>query len=84
MTLEIFKKCWCNIKCFSSTTIDAIKYNVPVINFNKFINWDKDLLKTKKVGPNAKLGAIKGGIEPRNIDELIGLLKKNKKYLLVM
>ena len=70
------------LNVFSSTAIDAIKYNVPVINFNKFVNWDKDLLKTKKVGPNAKLGAIKIGIEPRNLDELIGLLKKNKKYLL--
>ena len=73
------------LNVYSSTAVDAIKHNVPVINLSKFVNWDKELLKTKKVGPNATFasaGAIKIGIEPRNINELTSLLKKNKKYLL--
>ena len=70
------------LNVYSSISVDAIKYNVPVISLNKFVNWDKAILKTKKVGPNATMGAARIGIEPRNINEVVSLLKKDKKYLL--
>ena len=44
------------LNVYSSISVDAIKYNVPVISLNKFVNWDKAILKTKKVGPNATMG----------------------------
>ena len=70
------------LNVYSSISVDAIKHNVPVISLNKFVNWDKAVLKTKKVGPNATMGAVRIGIEPRNINEVVSLLKKDKKYLL--
>ena len=70
------------LNVYSSISVDAIKYNVPVISLNKFVNWDKAILKTKKVGPNATMGAARIGIEPRNINEVVSLFQKDKKYLL--
>ena len=56
---------------YSSISVDALKYNVPVISINKFIKWDKAVIKNKNYGPNAIEGSAKLGIEPK---EFIGIL----------
>lgn len=70
------------LNVYSSISVDALKYNVPVISINKFIKWDEAVIKNKNYGPNAKHGSVKLGIEPKNMAEFNSLLKKNKKYLI--
>lgn len=70
------------LNVYSSISVDALKYNVPVISINKFINWDSAVIKNKNYGPNAKHGSVSLGIQPKNITELHNLLKKDKKYLI--
>ena len=41
------------LNVYSSISVDALKYNVPVISINKFIKWDKAVIKNKNYGPNA-------------------------------
>ena len=65
----------------SSVSVDAIKYNIPVISLNHIIKWDKNILKNKNRGPNAKHGSVKLGIMPKNLSELDKLLKLTKKRL---
>ena len=66
---------------YSSTSVDALKYNIPVISMTKFINWDKTVLADKNRGPMAKHGASVLSIQPKNMSELKQLLKKSKKEL---
>ena len=70
------------LNVYSSISVDALKYYVPVISINKFINWDAAVIKNKNYGPNAKHGSVSLGIQPKNITELHSLLKKNKEYLI--
>jgi len=67
---------------YSSTSVDALKYNIPVISMTKFINWDKTVLADKNRGPMAKHGASVLSIQPKNMSELKQLLKKSKKELI--
>lgn len=67
---------------FSSTSVDALKYNIPVISITKLINWDKSVLADKSRGPRAKHGATVLSIQPKNMSELKRLLKKSKKELI--
>jgi len=67
---------------YSSTSVDALKYNIPVISMTKFIDWDKTVLADKNRGPMAKHGASVLSIQPKNISELKQLLKKSKKELI--
>ena len=69
------------LNVYSSIAVDALKLNVPVISINKFIKWDKAVIKNKNYGPNAVHGSAKLGIEPKNMNDFNNLLKKNKKYL---
>ncbi len=69
------------LNVYSSTSVDALKYNIPVISLTKFINWDKTVLADKNRGPTAKHGAGTLSIQPKNMSELKRLLKKNKKEL---
>ena len=64
---------------YSSTSVDALKYNIPVISMTKFINWDKTVLADKNRGPMAKHGASVLSIQPKNMSELKQLLKKVKR-----
>jgi surface carbohydrate biosynthesis protein len=70
------------LNVFSSTAVDALKLNIPVISITKLINWDKTVLADKSRGPFAKSGAVALAIQPKNITELKKLLKKDKKKLL--
>ena len=70
------------LNVYSSISVDALKYKVPVISINKFINWDAAVIKNKNYGPNAKHGLVSLGIQPKNIAEFHNLLKKNKEYLI--
>ena len=70
------------LNVYSSISVDALKHNVPVISINKFIKWDKAVIKNKNYGPNAIEGSAKLGIEPKNLLEFYKLLKKNKKNLI--
>jgi len=70
------------LNVYSSISVDALKYNVPVISINRLINWDTAVIKGKNYGPNAKHGSVSLGIQSNNIIELNNLLKKNKKYLI--
>lgn len=69
------------LNVFSSTGVDALKFNIPVISITKFINWDKTVLADKNRGPIAKSGAGILSIQPKNIIELKKLLNKNKREL---
>jgi len=70
------------LNVYSSISVDALKYNVPVISINKFIDWDSAVIKNKNYGPNAKHGSVSLGIQPKNITEFHSLLKKDKEYLI--
>ena len=70
------------LNVYSSISVDALKYNVPVISINKFIKWDKAVIKNRNYGPNAIHGSARLGIEPKNFQELYSLLNKDKKYLI--
>lgn len=70
------------LNVYSSISVDALKFNVPVISINKFIKWDKAVLKNKNYGPNAIHGSAKLGIEPKNMGEFNKLLKKKKQHLI--
>ena len=72
------------LNVFSSISVDALKYNVPVINLSKLVKWDEYVLKNKRSGPNAGsyLSATSLGIKVQNLDQLNDLLKKKKNYLL--
>lgn len=65
----------------SSVSVDAIKFNIPVISLNNIIKWDKKILENRNRGPNAKHGSVKLGIMPKNLSELDKLLKLTKKRL---
>ena len=70
------------LNVYSSISVDALKYDVPVISINKFINWDEAVIKNKNYGPNAKHGSVSLGIQPQNMNELYKLLKKRKSHLI--
>ena len=33
------------LNVYSSISVDALKYNIPVISISKFIKWDKAVIK---------------------------------------
>lgn len=70
------------LNVYSSTGIDALKFNIPVISITKFINWDKTVLGDKNRGPMARNSASNLSIQPKNILELKKLLRKDKKKLI--
>ena len=70
------------LNVYSSISVDALKYNIPVISISKFIKWDKAVIKNRNYGPNAIHGSAKLGIEPKNFQEFYGLLNRDKKYLI--
>lgn len=70
------------LNVYSSISVDALKYNVPVISINKLIKWDEAIIKNKNYGPNAKEGSVNLGIKPKNMVEFNSLLKKNKRHLI--
>lgn len=79
---DFLKKVDVILTVFSSTSVDALKYNIPVISITKLINWDKTVLADKNRGPRAKHGASVLSIRPKNMSELKQLLKKSKKELI--
>ncbi len=70
------------LNVYSSISVDALKYNIPVISISKFIKWDKAVIKNRNYGPNATHGSAKLGIEPKNFKEFYNLLNRDKKYLI--
>ena len=60
------------LNVYSSTSVDALKYKIPVISITEFIDWDKSVLADKNRGPMAKHGAGILSIQP----------KKSKKELI--
>ena len=70
------------LNVYSSISVDALKYNVPVISISKFIKWDKAVIKNRNYGPNAIHGSAKLGIVPKNFKEFYNLLNRDKKYLI--
>jgi len=70
------------LNVYSSISVDALKYNIPVISISKFMNWDKAVIKNRNYGPNAIHGSGKLGIEPKNFQEFYNLLNRDKKYLI--
>mgnify|MGYP001224669847 CR=1 FL=1 len=78
---DFLKKVDVILNVYSSTAVDALKFNIPVISITKFINWDKTVLADKNRGPMAKNGAGILSIQPKNIIELKKLLNKNKEEL---
>ena len=70
------------LNVYSSTSVDALKYRIPVISITEFIDWDKSVLADKNRGPVAKHGAGMLSIQPKNMTELKKLLKKSKKELI--
>ena len=72
------------LNVYSSISVDALKFNIPVINLSKLVKWDEYILKNKKLGPSpgSYLSAINIGIKAKNFDDLNYLLKKDKSYLL--
>ena len=70
------------LNVYSSTAVDALKFNIPVISMTKLINWDKSVLRDKNRGPLAPSGAASLSIQPKNTSELKKLLLKDKKELL--
>ena len=70
------------LNVYSSISVDALKYNIPVISISKFIKWDKAVIKNRNYGPNAIHGSAKLGIEPKNFKEFYNLLNRDKKYLI--
>lgn len=75
---------------YSSSEIDALKFNVPVINITNLMFWDKSIFRDKRegpykvIGPNQKYGAGTLSIRPKNMNELKKLLKKDTKKLVEM
>ena len=79
---DFLKKVDVVLNVYSSTSVDALKFNVPVISITKLINWDKTVLADKNRGPTATNGAAALSIQPSNIIELKKLLNKDKNELL--
>ncbi len=79
---DFMKKADVILNVYSSTAIDALKFNIPVISITKLINWDKTILSDKNKGPMAKNGAASLSIQPKNTNELKKLLHKDKNELL--
>ena len=79
---DFLKKVDVVLNVFSSTSVDALKFNVPVISITKLIDWDKTVLADKNRGPTAKNGAAALSIQPSNIIGLKKLLNKDKNELL--
>jgi surface carbohydrate biosynthesis protein len=70
------------LNVYSSISVDALKYQVPVINLSKLIKWDEYILKSN-LGPtiNSGVNAVNLGIKAKNYTDLSNLLKKNKNEL---
>lgn len=72
---------------YSSSEIDALKFDIPVINITNLLVWDKWIFADKeisprlKIGPNQKYGAGTLSIRPKNMNELKKLLNKGTKRL---
>ena len=79
---DFLKKVDVVLNVYSSTAVDALKFNIPVISMTKLINWDKSVLRDKNRGPLAPSGAASLSIQPKNTSELKKLLLKDKKELL--
>lgn len=80
---EFLKKVDIILNLHSSISVDAIKYNIPVISLNNLIKWSDEVLKLRARGPNSKTGASKLGLNPTSIDELINLILRNSKESLM-
>ncbi len=70
------------LNVFSSISVDTLKYNVPVINLSKLVEWNKYILKNKRFGPGPNSSVVKLGIDAKNYKNLDFLLKKDTNYLL--
>ena len=70
------------LNVYSSISVDALKFNIPVISINKFVKWEKAVIKNKNYGPNAENGSVNLGIKPKNLVEFYKLLEKDKKFLI--
>ena len=70
------------LNVYSSISVDALKFNIPVISINKFVKWEKAVIKNKNYGPNAENGSANLGIKPKNLVEFYKLLEKDKKFLI--
>ena len=64
---DFLKKVDVILTVFSSTSVDALKYNIPVISITNLIKWDKSVLLDKSRGPKAKHGAVALSIQPKNV-----------------
>ena len=75
------------LNVYSSSEIDALKFDLPVINITNLLVWDKSILTDKAIGPytmigpNQKYGAGTLSIRPKNMNELKKLLNKDTKKL---
>lgn len=66
---------------YSSSEIDALKFDIPVINIANLLVWDKFVVADTKIGPDQKTGAGSNSIRPKNMNELRKLLNKDVKKL---
>lgn len=70
------------LNVYSSTAVNALKLNIPVVSLKKLIKWDESILKDRARGPFAKKGPSSLSIQPKDFNELKKLLKKDKKELI--
>jgi surface carbohydrate biosynthesis protein len=72
------------LNIYSSISVDSLKFNVPVINLSNLVEWNTYILKNKRLGPSPSsyLNASKLGVKVKNINDLLNLLRKDKKYLI--
>ena len=70
------------LNVYSSTAVDALKYNIPVLSISRLINWDETVIEDTNRGPKAKNGPGILSISLENIKELKKILKKNQSELI--
>ena len=46
------------LNVYSSTAVDALKYNIPVLSISRLINWDETVIEDTNRGPKAKMGQV--------------------------
>ena len=75
------------LNVYSSSEIDALKFNIPVVNITNLLAWGKSMISGKAIGPytmigpSQKYGAGTLSIRPKNMNELKKLLNNDTKKL---
>lgn len=79
---DFLKKTDVILNVYSSSSVDALKYNIPVVSISNLIDWDKSVIADKDRGPYAKTGPGTLAIQSKNIFDLKKILKKNSNELI--